>query len=62
MTPTPEALARKNIDDQLTASGWSVQDRGGMNLYAALRNALVPHLMSGEVRVMDLEIIVGEKI
>src|SRR5512137_1297994 len=33
--PTPEYLARQQIDQLLTASGWSVQDRGGMNLYAA---------------------------
>ena len=30
---TPEALAREAIDDQLTAAGWTVQDRPGMNLY-----------------------------
>ena len=33
--PTPESLARQQIDQLPTASGWSVQDRGGMNLYAA---------------------------
>ncbi|MFA5872807.1 MAG: DEAD/DEAH box helicase family protein [Anaerolineales bacterium] len=33
--PTPESLARQQIDQLLTASGWSVQDRAGMNLYAA---------------------------
>ena len=32
--PTPEALARQNIDAQLTACGWVVQDRAAMNLYA----------------------------
>jgi hypothetical protein len=31
----PEELARQHIDQQLSASGWMVQDRGGMNLYAA---------------------------
>ena len=31
---TPEARARQNIDAQLTACGWVVQDRLGMNLYA----------------------------
>ncbi len=31
---TPEARARQNIDSQLTACGWVVQDRLGMNLYA----------------------------
>ncbi len=33
--PTPEALARQNIDAQLAACGWVVQDRSAMNLYAA---------------------------
>ncbi|MCK6584994.1 MAG: DEAD/DEAH box helicase family protein [Anaerolineales bacterium] len=32
--PTPEELARENIDSQLTACGWIVQSRGEMNLYA----------------------------
>jgi type I restriction enzyme, R subunit len=32
--PTPEALARQNIDSQLAACGWVVQDRLAMNLYA----------------------------
>ncbi len=32
--PTPEELARQNIDAQLNACGWAVQDRAGMNLYA----------------------------
>jgi type I restriction enzyme R subunit len=30
--PTPEALARQSIDEQLTAAGWVVQDRAGLNL------------------------------
>jgi hypothetical protein len=33
--PTPEELARINIDKQLTACGWMVQSRNAMNLYAA---------------------------
>jgi type I restriction enzyme R subunit len=33
--PTPESLARQQIDQLLAASGWTVQDRAGMNLYAA---------------------------
>lgn len=32
--PTPEELARINIDKQLTACGWKVQSRVEMNLYA----------------------------
>ena len=34
MPPTPESLARENIDAQLAACGWTVQDRARMNLYA----------------------------
>src|SRR3972149_106000 len=33
--PTPEELARINIDRQLTACGWTVQSRSEMNLYIA---------------------------
>ena len=33
--PTPEELARENIDQQLTACGWTVQSRNAMNLYAS---------------------------
>lgn len=32
--PTPEEFARINIDRQLTAAGWVIQDRVQMNLYA----------------------------
>jgi len=32
--PTPEELARINIDRQLEACGWTVQSRNAMNLYA----------------------------
>ena len=32
--PTPEELARENIDKQLTACGWIIQSRAEMNLYA----------------------------
>ncbi len=31
--PTPESLARENIDRQLTAAGWSVQTIRDLNLY-----------------------------
>jgi type I restriction enzyme R subunit len=34
--PTPEELARINIDKQLAACGWTVQDMSGLNLYAGL--------------------------
>lgn len=32
--PTPESLARQQIDQLLAASGWTVQDRAGINLDA----------------------------
>ena len=32
--PTPEELARQNIDKQLLTCGWVVQDRLAMNLYS----------------------------
>ena len=32
---TPEALARQKIDALLSAAGWLVQDRAGINLGAA---------------------------
>ncbi len=33
--PTPEGRARQNIDQLLTAAGWSVQNRDDMNLGAS---------------------------
>ncbi|MCJ7433301.1 MAG: hypothetical protein MUO77_07430 [Anaerolineales bacterium] len=33
--PTPEELARVNIDKQLTACGWTVQSRSVINRYAS---------------------------
>jgi type I restriction enzyme R subunit len=32
--PTPESLARENIDRQLAAAGWQVQSIRDLNLYA----------------------------
>ena len=32
---TPESRARQNIDAQLTACGWVIQDRNALNLYAS---------------------------
>jgi type I restriction enzyme R subunit len=37
--PTPEQLARQNIDALLTQCGWIVQSRAKMNLGAARSNA-----------------------
>ena len=34
MPPTPESLARENIDAQLAACGWIIQDRAKLNLHA----------------------------
>ena len=34
--PTPEALARKNIDRLLTSAGWIVQDYKSINLGAGM--------------------------
>jgi len=31
---TPEELARQNIDKQLAACGWEVQNRTGINLFS----------------------------
>jgi type I restriction enzyme R subunit len=43
--PTPEELARINIDRQLTAYGWTVQSRAEMNLYAGRGIAVREFLM-----------------
>ena len=32
--PTPDKLARQNIDTQLNACGWIIQDRAALNLFA----------------------------
>jgi type I restriction enzyme R subunit len=34
--PNPEELARINIDKQLSACGWTIQDMSGLNRYASL--------------------------
>ena len=34
--PTPEELARINIDKQLTACGWTIQDMSGLNRYSSM--------------------------
>ena len=47
--PTPELLARQQIDRLLIASGWTIQDRGGMNLYAAQGMAVRDFLVQGSV-------------
>ena len=40
MSGTPEAMARKNIDRQLEACGWTVQDRQSADIAAPLGVAI----------------------
>ncbi len=56
--PTPEELARINIDKQLTACGWNVQSRGEMNLYAGRGVAVreFPRLRGGCEMVAGLKV------
>jgi type I restriction enzyme, R subunit len=37
---TPEQLARQKIDQMLAQSGWDVQDRARMNIFAQLGVAI----------------------
>jgi hypothetical protein len=41
--PTPEFLARQQIDQFLAASGWTVQNNAAMNLYASRGVAIAAH-------------------
>jgi type I restriction enzyme, R subunit len=45
--PTPEELARQNIDALLAKSGWEVQDRRSINLDAARGIAIREALLKG---------------
>jgi type I restriction enzyme R subunit len=45
--PTPEALAREDIDALLTAAGWVIQDRNKLNLAAGLGVAVREFPVSG---------------
>ena len=45
--PTPEELARENIDPLLTKCGWEVQDRKSINLDAARGIAIREALLKG---------------
>jgi type I restriction enzyme R subunit len=56
---TPEAHARQNIDNQLTACGWVVQDRAGMNLYAGRGVAVCEYPL--ETGIADYLIFVDRK-
>jgi len=44
---TPEAQARRNIDDQLAACGWLVQDRSQADITAALGVAIREFQLQG---------------
>jgi type I restriction enzyme R subunit len=58
--PDPEALAREDIDRQLTLAGWTVQDRDKLNLFAgpgvAIREVSIPG--AGEA---DYLLVAGRK-
>ena len=58
--PEPEALARIDIDRQLEAAGWVVQDRAELNLFAgpgvAIREVSIPG--AGEA---DYLLVAGRK-
>jgi type I restriction enzyme R subunit len=45
--PSPEELARQNIDALLTNCGWTVQDRKSINLQAARGVAIREALLKG---------------
>jgi len=45
--PTPEELARQNIDKLLTACGWTIQRRSEINLSAGRGIAITEGLLKG---------------
>jgi len=57
--PTPESLARENIDKQLTTCGWTVQSRTEMNLYAG--RGVAVHEFSLETGEADYLLFVDRK-
>ncbi len=68
MHPTPESLARENIDRQLDACGWTVQSRNAMNLYAGrgvavrefpLETGEVNYFLFVDHKVVELGILCG---
>src|SRR5437016_11483927 len=60
--PTPEELARENIDKLLTACGWKVQDRKSINLDAARGVALREALLKERDEVDYLLFVDGKAI
>jgi len=57
---TPEACARNNIDGQLTACGWAVQDRAAMNLYAGRGVTVSDKSLEDSVSLPDPDILARE--
>lgn len=62
----PEEIARVQMDELLEYAGWEVQDRARISLFGrlrrgvALREAPLPKLMSGEVKIKDHTFLIGE--
>ena len=46
---TPEQIARDHIDKQLTACGWLIQDKNGINLHAGIGVAVREYLTDAGV-------------
>jgi len=60
--PSPEELARQNIDVLLTECGWQVQDRRSINLSAARGVAIREALLKGRDEVDYLLFVDGKAI
>src|SRR5256884_3521155 len=60
--PSPEELARENIDKLLTACGWEVQDRKSINLAAAQGVAIREALLKDRDEVVYLLFVDGKAI
>src|SRR5206468_6839245 len=60
--PSPEELARENIDKLLTACGWEVQDRKSINLAAAQGVAIREALLKDRDEVDYLLFVDGKAI
>ena len=58
----PEARARVLIDAQLTAAGWSVQDRSGLNLFAAQGVAVREKIMAAGHGRADYLLYVDKRV
>jgi type I restriction enzyme, R subunit len=58
--PTPEELARKNIDSLLTSCGWKIQKRSEINLSASRGIAITEGLLKGGDEVDYLLFVDGK--